>query len=680
MKRLLGTLRRWVAGAPLLLPLAAAVGAAGGCAWVAVPAACCAAAVRNLRVVLCTLLVGAVVWLQTAVNENRSTELLRLLAEQGEAVVDGTVVRTLNHGCLLREGVFGVRLAVTGDALADVRVGDTLRVRALPTEDTPPLFPGMFDAAAWRRAEGLAVSLRAVEVQHTGHPCSVDSLRAWGLAVREHAVRRLMPPGTESDTRRQVLCAMLLGAKDEADADTMAVFRRGGCLHIFAVSGLHVGMVAAVLWRLLLLLRVRPLPARALVLLLVGVYVAVTGAAVPALRAYMMLAAVAGALLLRRRARLLNTWCMAALVTLLAAPYQLYNAGFLLSFAVYAAICLGWRLCLRFDTPWFGPDAYIPFTIRTPREQALQAAELMLRGVAAVSLCAWLAAVPITACFFHTVNPYSFFTNVAVGLLVWAVMAAGLVFLAAASLPVAGAAAEWLALHAAGAVTAVVAFFGSGPAAYLPTAVPQAAETLLVLPLGQGMSCCVLGNPGVAVEPGNAYAARVITAPALFYGGFRPAALLPLRRGGGAEEGTALVLRQFPQVRCLQTAQPQRFTTAAGTYTLYPPAAELPLRPAAHRSPVLFWDSPKGRVLYAGNASRVTLETVPEADRRADVLVLGANPALPLADAEEWAAWGVRTLILLPAAAEMPLPQPCPFRVLRVGQKPLLVPLSGDGV
>lgn len=678
MKQLYRRARLCVAGAPLLLPLAAVAGCLLG-GWAGcLPALAAALMLRTWRVLVCAVLAAAVSLLHTGLLEQRSAELQQALAEQGCTVVCGTVERTMKRSCVLREGLNGIRVSVAGDAVADARVGERLRVTAEALSDTPPPFPGMFDAAAWRRSQGIAASLGVLRAERMGCPLSLDTLRAWGLEQRARMVRLLMPAGTESDARRQVLCAMVLGAKDEADAETLGTFRRGGCMHAFAVSGLHVGFVAGFLWGLLLLLRVRPAAARVLLLAAVGLYVLVTGAAVPALRAYLMLAVGVGAVLLRRRVRMLNTWCFAALLTLLISPHQLGNAGFLLSFAVYASICVGWAFCLRRDRPWFGPDSYVPFTLRTPWENHLQKAELMVRGAVVVALCAWLTALPITLYFFHTVNPYSFLTNAAAAVLLFPVMVAGMLYLALGSIPCIGAWVGGCALQLTGALLAVVSFFGSGPGAYLPAVAPQPPPVLMVLPVDGSTCCCVLGNPGLAVEPGNGSTARFTTAPALFHGGFRPAAVLPLRTTPAATEGAQAVVQEQAGARLLTVAEkPQSFRTAAGTYTVYPPAAELPTRTAANRCPVIVWDSPAARVLYVGAASRATWETLPESERHADVLILGANPALPLWNAESWAEAGVRTLILLPEAADAPLERSLFRKVytLRNGDAPLLLTL-----
>ncbi|MBR2145425.1 MAG: ComEC/Rec2 family competence protein, partial [Akkermansia sp.] len=222
-----------------------------------------------------------------------------------------TVERCLSRGCVLSTGWNGVRVQLRGEM--PFTPGDVVRVRAAWREAEPPPVRGVFHAADWRHGQGIAASLDYLEGEKLGKPLSFRTVQHWGLRIRESLARRLMPPGTETDAARQVLCALVLGDKSGAESETLEGFRNGGCLHAFAVSGLHVGLVSGILWFLLKLLRVRPVVIRPMLLVSVGVYVLMTGCAVPAIRAYIMLAVLLAGYMLQRRVNLLNTWSFAAL-------------------------------------------------------------------------------------------------------------------------------------------------------------------------------------------------------------------------------------------------------------------------------------------------------------------------------------------------------------------------------
>ena len=68
----------------------------------------------------------------------------------------------------------------------------------------------------------------------------------------------------------------------------MAKFLESGCMHVFAVSGMHVGVAAMLVLGMLRLLHVHPRAARLACILLLAAYVFVTGMSASALRAFIM--------------------------------------------------------------------------------------------------------------------------------------------------------------------------------------------------------------------------------------------------------------------------------------------------------------------------------------------------------------------------------------------------------
>lgn len=640
-------LRRLILGVPTALPLAAVVGCIlGGMAWIAVAvAAGLALWARTRRIAAGVVLCALVSALHLALLE-RHADILRSLPLSDTPVLEGTVTRVLRGSLLLRPA--GICPEVQLRGVERARCGDRLRVRLFPAaEEPPPPVPGMFDAAAWRRSRGIALVAEAGEVEYLGHPMSFDAVRGAALHGRAMIARRLMPPERAADPRRQVLCALVLGATEEAEEETMAIFRRSGCLHLFAVSGMHVGIVFGLCYTLFARMRVHPRTARPLILLLVGLYVLVTGCAVSALRAYLMLAVVMGGLMLRRRVSLANTWCAAALIVLLLHPHELCNAGFLLSFGVYAAIVIIGGIALRRDTPWFGPDAYLPFRVRSEWELRWQATERWLRCLFVVSPAAWLISAPLTVCFFHSITPWSFLTNILMTVPVILALSCGIFLLLCGGIPVVGSAAAWCADTAAGLLLSVAGAAASLPGAYLPATYPRPPEAVAVYETGYGKSCCVLGNPGIVLFPGSAYQARRISAPALFHAGFSP--VLLVEENGRTECLTAMA-DYWPRIRRAESQHPMVYTTSAGRYTLYPPPADLPPVPAQNRLPVILWEHAGSRTLYVGDASSATVATIPPEQRHADTLILGAHPLLPFGDADDIAEFGAREIQYLPSA------------------------------
>lgn len=638
--------RRHFLAAPLFLPLVAAVGAVPGGWWLVVSAGAVLAAVlcRVWRIAWCSLLCALVAGLHTRMLEEKAAAFGKQAELEEVVELCGTVERELRRGCVLSTGWNGVRVVLRGET--PWKPGDVVQVRAQWKETPPAGVPGVFDTAAWMRGQGIAASLDFMAGEKLGKPVSLRTVQHWGLIVRERLAARLMPPGTESDVARQVLCALVLGDKSGAEEETMEGFRNGGCLHAFAVSGLHVGLVSGIFWMLLRLLRVRPVVIRPLVLVSVGFYVLMTGAAVPAIRAYVMLAVLLLGFMLQRRVSLLNTWSFAALLILLVDPSQLYNAGFLLSFGVYAALCIALKLCLQ-EKAWFGPDDYIPISLRTRWEMRWSNFELGVRGAVVVSLSAWLVSVPITLYFFHTANSSSFLTNIAITPLLPVVMFCGLLHLCVAGVPWLGVATGWAAQKSAALLLAVVSWFGELPYAYLPAQEPAPLHSILVQGTNFGGCFTMLGNHGLLIDCGNETTAAMKTVPSLFHAGYTPAALLVTTPRVSSGGGAAVVQRMWPGMPVMQAHElppnGRVFETQAGRFTIMPAPPELSRRNAANHHPLVLWESPAGRVLYVGNAAYSTLTAMPE--QEADVAILGQHPAQHVHPADVRAG----RIILLPS-------------------------------
>lgn len=616
-------LRRYIQRAPLFLPLVAAIGAILGGWWCVLSAAAVlvAAVYRLWRIACCAGLCALVAGLHSGLVEQRSAQFREWVEEQEVVELSGTVERALNYGCVVSTGWNGVRVVLRGRT--SYTPGDVVRVRAARQNERPAVVPGVFDAAAWMRGQGYAASLDFVEGVKLDKPLSLRTFQYWGLRIREHLAARLMPPGCESDPACQVLCSLVLGDKSGAAPETMEAFRDGGCLHAFAVSGLHVGLVSGILWTLFRLLRVRPVVVRPLLLLAVGVYVLMTGCAVPAIRAYLMLAVLLCGYMLRRRVNLRNTWSFAALLILLVDPSQLRNAGFLLSFGVYGTIFLAVSFCAQ-DRPWFGPDAYIPTTLRTPWEMRVWRFELGLRGAAIVALSAWLVSVPVTLICFHSVNTSSFLTNIAISPLLPVVMFCGLLHLCLGTLPWLGIVTGWAAQKSAMLLLAVVAWFGELPWAYLPAQQPAPLHSIMMQGISYGSSFTILGNHGLLIDCGTPDTARSRTVPTLFHSGYTPAALLvtsPRASSGGGAEEVRRMWSGIPVIRAHELpAEGISFETQAGRFVIYPPRAETIQKPSDYH-PVVLWESAAGRVLYIGNADYITYASLPEL--QPDTVILG---------------------------------------------------------
>ena len=279
---------------------------------------------------------------------------------------------------------------VYGDEQEFYRYGERLRLRGTIVEPQGRRVPGGFDYAFYLRSQGIdgllypkPVRIKSLGEGDRGWPAaSAITLRGRLVSVID---RNLPSPAAE------LLTGILFGQRSKLPEEVQENFRSSGVGHLLAVSGLHVGLVSALilgLWRLLGLRGKLPL---ALAILLIFGYAYLTGMRPSALRAAVMLAFSLGALLLERERDLPTAVALAALVTLLFNPLYLFSIGFQLSYIA--------TLSIIYLQP---PLAAAASKLKIPRR---------LRPLLSVTLAAQIGVLPLCAYYFHHIPIGALFFN-----------------------------------------------------------------------------------------------------------------------------------------------------------------------------------------------------------------------------------------------------------------------------
>lgn len=164
-------------------------------------------------------------------------------------------------------------------------------------------------------------------------------MRCRALECRQWCLRQIDSHGPSADVR-SLIRGCLLGDKRDFDPEVLEHFSYAGMTHLLVVSGLHVGILFAILWVLLAPLRWAGCRGgvRVLSLLLLWAYVAMIGFPASAVRAAVMFSMIHVAALLRRDAFGWHTWGAAALFLLLYDTQWLWSLSFQMSFLAVAAI------------------------------------------------------------------------------------------------------------------------------------------------------------------------------------------------------------------------------------------------------------------------------------------------------------------------------------------------------
>lgn len=214
-----------------------------------------------------------------------------------------------------------------------------------------------------------------------------------------------------SNEAQQFVVALLLGNSRLIDKATRQEFAAAGVAHVLALSGLHVGFIALIIWWLLFPLDLIQLRNFRLFITLtaIALFAVFTGLSPSVMRATIMTGFVFASLVFHRRAVSLNALAMAALIILVFMPSSLYGVGFQLSFLTVAAILMFGR---------------VPAGLKSNYKVINR-----LTSTVIVSLVAMLATIALNAHYFHTVSFLSVVTNLLILPVLPLFMVLGIVFL-----------------------------------------------------------------------------------------------------------------------------------------------------------------------------------------------------------------------------------------------------------
>jgi competence protein ComEC len=292
------------------------------------------------------------------------------------------------------------RLLVSASSLEPPPVGTDLVVKGRLRTPQVLRNPGTFDRVRFLATDGI---FRQMRLREGTEPVFLAETAGLPLGERlRGGIRQLLkrlPP-----TLRAIYLSMLLGDQGEVTPAMRRNLARTGTSHLLVVNGLHLGMVAAVIFFLSswlmrrsawLLLRINVVKVATLLAATAVVgYAWVAGGSPSTQRAEVMVLAYLLLVFLGRPRELWSALCLAALIILSLSPLRLFSISFQLSFtAVVALIYLMPRLLKMgqsFDQA-LGPGV-------------VKGGYLLAKEWGTASAVATLATAPLVAAYFQVVS------------------------------------------------------------------------------------------------------------------------------------------------------------------------------------------------------------------------------------------------------------------------------------
>ncbi|MFP4351932.1 MAG: ComEC/Rec2 family competence protein [Puniceicoccaceae bacterium] len=234
-----------------------------------------------------------------------------------------------------------------------------------------------------------------------------DSGEAVFAILLERAKGALAAGAAEGDPVVPVYQAIVLGQRQGLEQAQKAVFRETGTAHLFAISGLHVGLVGGFLLGVFRLLRMSEPVRVALSLAVLLFYVVLTGSAPSAVRAFLMIAFLLGAKAFQRGYRPESALAASALFVLLFDPEQIFSLGFQLSYTVVLSILVFGVPAAREMIRITNPRYWLPGQTGSRFYRVRQ----WFFGSLAISVSAFLASGPMMIAHFGILPLSAIFLN-----------------------------------------------------------------------------------------------------------------------------------------------------------------------------------------------------------------------------------------------------------------------------
>ncbi len=222
-------------------------------------------------------------------------------------------------------------------------------VRLKPSQDAPHF--KHFNYARYLLAHGITATGYVVGRHHQ----LLSEKKAYFLSVFRQKIENQISHAIHDPTLTAFVSALCVGLRDGLTPNDWQVFQKTGTNHLVAIAGLHIGFVTGAFYFLtqclmrlfprLLLISPASTIAKIAALIVGSIYAALSGFAIPAQRALIMLFCFMISNFFCRHLSVTRRWFFAIGIILILNPYDLIDASFWLSFISIAI--LAWVMSSR---------------------------------------------------------------------------------------------------------------------------------------------------------------------------------------------------------------------------------------------------------------------------------------------------------------------------------------------
>ena len=236
--------------------------------------------------------------------------------------------QTTTHQKLLIQSD-NTKLIVYSTAEESFRIGDKVYIIGELGEPTTPHLPGGFDYARYLKLHHIAGTIKTDKVTKTDHP--------WSIWWFKDALNRYLEHCFPEQARAHIK-GLLFGDRSGFSEEFSDSLSDNGLVHLFAVSGLHIGLIIGMISWLFRKLKWKYVNTFLIVLL--AIYMIVTAFAPSIVRAILMFYLTLANKRYKWQLSSLDVISIVFIGLMLINPYYLFDIGFCLSFLVATMIIM----------------------------------------------------------------------------------------------------------------------------------------------------------------------------------------------------------------------------------------------------------------------------------------------------------------------------------------------------
>lgn len=292
---------------------------------------------------------------------------------------------------------YGVTGLVKVDIYTDkkennIKFGDEIIAQGLLSRVYGLKNPGLLDYSDYLKIKNIYASFM---VNSADQASVIGSGRAGRMQLWAYALRKRINDAIARNTDIRYsafLKAILTGERSELEPSVMDDFIKTGTVHVIAISGLNIALIAGIFIFIFRLFGIKKKLNPALTSLALVFYCFVAGASPPVVRATVMFVIASLGYIIGRESDILNSLAIAAFMILLGNPNELFDPSFQLSFASIFGIVL------------FTPKIENMFSAKP---------NYLIKGMA-VSIAAMITVSPIVSRYFNIVSPVAIIANLVI--------------------------------------------------------------------------------------------------------------------------------------------------------------------------------------------------------------------------------------------------------------------------